>query len=102
MAAARLGYLVGQSWLVTDLEAVVLPYHLDAFKQRAGVLSLKYVGDIESRVLDIIDGRNAIESCFAGLEVDTWPSGANFVLFRPRATTGITGSNLASLSANCR
>ena len=94
MAAARLGYLVGPSWLVADLEAVVLPYHLDAFKQRAGVLALKYVGDMESRVLDIIDGRNAIESCFAGLEVDTWPSGANFVLFRPRGTTGISGKSL--------
>ena len=33
MAAARLGYLVGPRWLVADMEAVVLPYHLDAFKQ---------------------------------------------------------------------
>lgn len=94
MAAARLGYLVGPSWLVADLEAVVLPYHLDAFKQRAGVLALKYVGDMESRVRDIIAGRNTIESCFAELNVDTWPSGANFVLFRPRATSGITGKSL--------
>ena len=94
MAAARLGYLVGPSWLVADLEAVVLPYHLDALKQRAGVLALKYVGDMESRVRDIIEGRNAIESCFAGLQVDTWPSGANFVLFRPRKTTGVTGKAL--------
>ncbi|MFM7094045.1 MAG: aminotransferase class I/II-fold pyridoxal phosphate-dependent enzyme, partial [Actinomycetota bacterium] len=34
MAAARLGYLIGPRWLVADMEAVVLPYHLDAFKQR--------------------------------------------------------------------
>ncbi|NQW59641.1 aminotransferase class I/II-fold pyridoxal phosphate-dependent enzyme, partial [bacterium] len=72
----------------------VLPYHLDAFKQRAGVLALKYLGDMESRVRDIIEGRNAIESCFAGLQVDTWPSGANFVLFRPREITGVTGKAL--------
>src|SRR5262249_1939663 len=30
MAAARLGYLVGPSWLVGHLQDVVLPYHLDA------------------------------------------------------------------------
>jgi histidinol-phosphate aminotransferase len=29
MAGARLGYLVGPSWLVAELEKVVLPYHLD-------------------------------------------------------------------------
>ena len=33
MAAARLGYLIGPSWLVAELEKVVLPYHLDTLKQ---------------------------------------------------------------------
>ena len=36
MAAARLGYLVGPPWLVAELDKVVLPYHLDAFKQAGG------------------------------------------------------------------
>ena len=41
MAAARLGYLVGPSWLVAELDKVVLPYHLDAAKQIAGTLALR-------------------------------------------------------------
>ena len=88
MAAARLGYLVGPRWLVDDMEAVVLPYHLDAFKQRAGLLALKYVADMESRVRDIVAGRDLIESSFAALPVTTWKSGANFVLFRPETVAG--------------
>ena len=88
MAAARLGYLVGPRWLVDDMEAVVLPYHLDAFKQRAGVLALKYVSDMEGRVRDIVAGRDEIESAFAELPVTSWKSGANFVLFRPNSMAG--------------
>jgi histidinol-phosphate aminotransferase len=90
MAAARLGYLVGPRWLVDDMEAVVLPYHLDALKQRAGVLALKYVSDMEHRVRDIVAGRDLIEEAFAALPITSWPSGANFVLFRPDNISGKT------------
>jgi histidinol-phosphate aminotransferase len=88
MAAARLGYLVGPRWLVADMEAVVLPYHLDAFKQRAGLLALKFVGDMESRVRDIVAGRDSIIAAFAEMPVTWWPSGANFVLFRSESMAG--------------
>jgi len=88
MAAARLGYLVGPRWLVADMEAVVLPYHLDAFKQRAGLLALGFVADMESRVRDIVAGRNRIVAAFADLPVTSWSSGANFVLFRPETKSG--------------
>ena len=88
MAAARLGYLVGPRWLVADMEAVVLPYHLDAFKQRAGLLALRFVADMESRVRDIVAGRDRIVAAFADLPVTSWPSGANFVLFRPETKSG--------------
>lgn len=88
MAAARLGYLVGPRWLVADMEAVVLPYHLDAFKQRAGVLALGFVADMESRVREIVAERDRIVAAFADLPVTSWPSGANFVLFRPETKSG--------------
>lgn len=88
MAAARLGYLVGPRWLVNDMEAVVLPYHLDALKQRAGVLALKHVAAMEGRVRDIVAGRTKIEQAFSALPVTTWPSGANFILFRPETISG--------------
>jgi histidinol-phosphate aminotransferase len=88
MAGARLGYLIGPSWLVTELDKVILPYHLDAAKQIAGRLALRFVDDMEARVQLIVSERDRIQSAFAGIPVDHWPSGANFVLFRPRARAG--------------
>ncbi len=88
MAGARLGYLVGPRWLVAELDKVVLPYHLDAAKQIAGRLALRFVGEMNERVKLIVDERERIQRALADMAVDQFPSGANFVLFRPRSLPG--------------
>jgi len=88
MAGSRLGYLVGPSWLVAELDKVVLPYHLDSAKQIAGRLALRYVDEMEERVQLIIAERERIAAALGTLPVDAFPSGANFILFRPRAIGG--------------
>jgi histidinol-phosphate aminotransferase len=88
MAAARLGYLVAPSDVVSALEAVLLPYHLDAVKQAAGRLALRFRAEMEERVASIVEERGRLVVAFAELPVDTWPSAANFVLFRPRTKDG--------------
>jgi histidinol-phosphate aminotransferase len=88
LAAARLGYLVGPAWLVAELEKVVLPYHLDAVKQEAGRLALAHVDEMEARVKLIIEERERLYAGLAALDTDVWPSGANFLLFRPRRRPG--------------
>jgi histidinol-phosphate aminotransferase len=88
MAAARLGYLVGPSWLVRHLEDVVLPYHLDAAKQEAGRLALGHVDEMDERVKTIVAERERLIEGLAGLPVETFPSGANFVLFRVAPRSG--------------
>lgn len=88
MAAARLGYLIGPSWLVAALEEVALPYHLDTLKQRAGELALDYRADMDRRVSTLVEERGRLETALRDLNVEVWPSGANFVLFRPRRVPG--------------
>jgi histidinol-phosphate aminotransferase len=90
MAGARLGYLIGPSWLVAELDKVVLPYHLDAVKQIAGRLALRFSEDMNDRVDHIVSERERIVGAMAELPLDVFPSGANFVLFRvrPGALTG--------------
>jgi histidinol-phosphate aminotransferase len=83
MAASRLGYLVGPAWLVAELDKVVLPYHLDATKQIAGRLALRFVDEMEDRVKNVVAERERIAAALAELPVHAWPSGANFILFRP-------------------
>jgi histidinol-phosphate aminotransferase len=90
MAAARLGYVVAPAWLVGELDKVVLPYHLDAAKQIAGRLALRYVDDMDERVKAIVAERERISEAMAAMPVDVFPSGANFVLFRPRRVPGRT------------
>ncbi len=84
LAALRLGYLIAPTWMVEQMEAVVLPYHLDTFKQIAGEKALAYVNEMDARVAGIVAERERIVAHLSALPVDTWPSGANFVLFRPQ------------------
>jgi histidinol-phosphate aminotransferase len=73
---------------VDELDKVVLPYHLDAAKQIAGRLALRHVDEMESRVAGIVAERERIAAALDELPVDHVPSGANFILFRPRTMPG--------------
>jgi histidinol-phosphate aminotransferase len=88
MAAGRLGYCVASPDVVAELERVVLPYHLDALKQAAGRLALRHVDDMDARVAALVAERRRVVAGLDRLPVRHWPSGANFVLFRPLARDG--------------
>jgi len=88
MAAARLGYVVAPAWLVSELDKVALPYHLDAFKQEAGVLAVGFRAEMAARVATVVAERERVVGGLSALDVEVFPSGANFVLFRPRGVGG--------------
>jgi histidinol-phosphate aminotransferase len=84
MAGARLGYLVAHRDVVAGCQAAALPYHLSTQTQLAGVLALRYETEMAERVRAVAAAREELAKGLAELDVDTWPSDANFVLFRPR------------------
>ena len=84
MAGARLGYLVADPAVVAACESVVLPYHLSAQTQVAGLVALRHVPEMEARVARISEERGRVAAALGDLPVDSWPSDANFILFRPR------------------
>jgi len=88
MAGARLGYMIGPTWLVAELEKVVLPYHLDSVKQIAGRLALRYSDEMNARVKQLVAERERISEAMTALDLDVFPSGANFVLFRSSGPAG--------------
>jgi histidinol-phosphate aminotransferase len=88
MAAARLGYVVAPASVVAAMETVALPYHLDAVKQAAGRVALRFRAEMDTRVALLVEERDRIAAALAELPVETWPSDANFVLFRPIARAG--------------
>jgi histidinol-phosphate aminotransferase len=90
MAGARLGYLIGPREVVTELEKVALPYHLDAAKQLAGQVALLFADEMEERVAWIVSERHRVSAALSGLGFDVFDSEANFLLFRttPVAMSG--------------
>ena len=86
MAALRVGYVVAPKKMISDLEIAVLPYHLDSFKQAATIAALNFVSEMEQRVDSIKSERSRIFAAISEMECDVWPSGSNFILFRPRST----------------
>jgi histidinol-phosphate aminotransferase len=88
LAALRLGYCIGPSWLIAELENVVLPYHLDAVKQIAGSLALDYRKEMDERVSHLVEERGRLVTALTDLPLTVWPSGANFVLIRPHTFDG--------------
>lgn len=84
MAALRLGYAIAPANVVAALDAVVLPYHLDAIKQAAGVLAFQFQAEMEARVASIKEERGRLLQGMSDLALDVWPSQSNFILFRPK------------------
>ena len=80
--------------VVAACQAVALPYHLDAMTQAAGRLALRHVDAMEARVALITEERGRIAAALGDLAVESWPSDANFILFRPngpRRHRGVAG-----------
>ena len=73
------------SWVVAELDNVALPYHLDAVKQAAGRLALTFEPQMRARVAELVTERERLMEKLKLLNVQVWPSAANFILFRPRS-----------------
>lgn len=89
MAALRVGYVVAPKWMIAQLEIASLPYHLDSFKQAATTAALSFTAEMEERVSLIKSERSRIESALSALDIEVWPSGSNFILFRPRTADAL-------------
>jgi histidinol-phosphate aminotransferase len=84
MAALRLGFAVAPAWVVGELEKVVLPYHLASATQIAGRLALELGDEMDDRVARLVAERERVAAELERVEgVVVYPSGANFLLFRP-------------------
>ncbi len=84
MAAVRLGYAIADPEVVAACEQVALPYHLSVPTQIAGTVALRFADEMSERVALIEHERERLADGLGELPVDSWPSDANFILFRPR------------------
>lgn len=83
LAGLRLGYFIGQPWVVDDVRRVRLPYHLDAVKQVAATTALEMRDAfLEHRQRVAAERTRLIGSLRTIDRVEPFESDANFVLFR--------------------
>jgi histidinol-phosphate aminotransferase len=88
LAGLRLGYAIAHPRVIASMSNVALPYHLDAFKQAAGRLALGFDAEMSERVAAIVKERERLQRALSSLPVQSWPSQANFILFRPLSARG--------------
>tara|TARA_B100001778_G_scaffold310748_1_gene293174 strand:- start:1162 stop:2238 length:1077 start_codon:yes stop_codon:yes gene_type:complete len=93
-AAGRLGYAVGATRVIDGMKEVLLPYHLDSFKQIAGLTALKYRSEMAQRVEYLKLQREKVSKELKSLPLQVWRSAANFILFKPLETVDMSGNDL--------
>ncbi|MDQ1510339.1 MAG: histidinol-phosphate aminotransferase, partial [Actinomycetota bacterium] len=83
LAAVRLGFAIAPSWVIDELEKVLLPYALSVPTQLAGTIALDFQTEMERRVAALVEERGRVFAALAELPgLSVVPSGANFLLVR--------------------
>jgi histidinol-phosphate aminotransferase len=83
LAGVRLGFACAPTWMIAELEKVLLPYNLSVPTQVAGRIALEFVEEMEQRVASLVEERGRVFAALAASEgIEVCPSGANFLLFR--------------------
>lgn len=83
LAALRLGYLVADSGLITEVNKVRLPYNVNALSQALVLASLRQKNETRAVVKEIVSEREKMAKELRGMPgIDVVPSDANFILLR--------------------
>jgi len=95
LAGARLGYCIAAPPVIDDLRRVRLPYHVSTLTQAAGIAALLHTEAAMAIVDAIRAERDRLLGGLAALpDVVTFPSEANFVLFKPPKPAGLVWQEL--------
>jgi histidinol-phosphate aminotransferase len=89
LAGVRIGYMMANPELVTEMARVRLPYHLSAVTQIIGRAALRHSEETLQLVSAIVRERDRIALELDALGIAAWPSDANFVLFKVDDAAGV-------------
>ncbi|PWB76882.1 MAG: histidinol-phosphate transaminase [Candidatus Methylomirabilota bacterium] len=83
LAGLRIGYLVAHPTLAVEVEKVRLPFNLNSFSQTAAVVLLNRHERIDANIREVVRERERLMDRLSAIPgVETFPSAANFILFR--------------------
>ena len=82
LAALRIGFLIGASSLVNELNKVRLPYNINSLSQAAAGFYLDHEAVFLAQAAEIVRGREQLFSALQQLPgIRPYPSEANFIFF---------------------
>jgi histidinol-phosphate aminotransferase len=83
MAGLRVGYLICNKNLASEIHKVKPPYNVNSFSQRAAELVLQHANIRKERVTEILEAREWLYQALDGLRgVEPYPTKANFILMK--------------------
>jgi histidinol-phosphate aminotransferase len=93
LAGVRLGYMMGPSALIAEIDKVRPPYNISVLNAEAALFALEHAAVYEAQAADLRAQRQALVQALAALPgVKGWPSDANMVLVRvPDAQAAFEG-----------
>jgi histidinol-phosphate aminotransferase len=82
-AALRVGFMIADETLISEIEKVRLPYNVNVLSQYIATMGLKNLRLVDARVREIKSERDRIMQELSSIaDVRTYPSDANFIMFR--------------------
>jgi histidinol-phosphate aminotransferase len=81
LAGARIGYMLANPAVTTEMLRVRLPYHLSSITQLIGGVALAHTNEALEKIGAIVGERDRLAIELQALGLKTYPSRANFVLF---------------------
>ena len=83
LAGLRLGYLVGASDLIDELNKIRLPYNINVLTQQTAQFALQHQSVFDEQTNLIVEQRTRLHESLSQIDaVQVYPSEANFILFR--------------------
>ena len=89
LAGVRLGYLVGRSELIAQLDKVRPPYNISVLNAECALFALEHADVFAAQAAAIVTERAHLQQGFAGLPgLEAFPSEANMILVRLQGEAG--------------
>ena len=85
LAGLRLGTLIGAPGLIGELEKVRLPYNIGTLNQLSVTFICQHMDILQQQADSLKRERASLYQILSNMpQLQTWPTEANFILFRPR------------------
>ena len=82
-AGIRVGYLLGENSLISNINKLRLPFNINSVSQKISEISIDNIEHLDSQIKEIIELKEILISKMQEIDkIETYSSKTNFVLFR--------------------